>query len=379
VSQIYKNSSGGGGGTPIITIDGDTGSITGSTVTIYADNAANNSGSTVKFVNSGTVSTLDVSDTSFNTMIGNLAGNTSGAFTETTGLGYQAGTALTSGSLNTFIGLQAGKSATIGDDNTLIGATSGGSLTTGSNNTTLGQDTLNNLVTGGFNTIIGCQSGSNYSSSESDNIIIGNSGNSGESNVIRLGSQGTGTGLQNKCFVAGIVGNTVSNQEFVTINSATGQMGVTSGGGVAADPFMAYLSTTQSDVTGDGTVYQVNFDTVSFDVGGNFTTGGAAHFTAQATGYYHFDVAVNINPASGSGDTVEVILNYTGGQTYLEFGLSFLTPLISDTFTIQGSAVVSMAMGDIANVTLTVGTGTKTTSITGLSSPLTYFSGYRVS
>lgn len=379
MSQAGGNNSGGGGGTPITIIDGDTGSISGSTVTIYADNAANNSGSTVKFVNSGTISTLDVSDASFNTMIGNLAGNTSGAFTETTGLGYQAGTALTSGSLNTFIGLQAGKSATIGDDNTLIGATSGGSLTTGSNNTTLGQDTLNNLVTGGFNTIIGCQSGSNYSSSESDNIIIGNSGNSGESNVIRLGSQGTGTGLQNKCFVAGIVGVTVSNQEFVTINSATGQLGVTSGGGVAADPFLVYLSTSAANVTGNGADYHVAFDTKAFDVGGNFTLGSSAVFTAPATGVYHLSAAVTcfLNANAVSETLVTIVATSRSLQSEFFVGAALSSSIINNPVV----GLIDMTAGDTAYVNVNISaTGSNTCQINGSGSPYTtYFSGYRVS
>src|ERR1017187_4726885 len=41
----------------IVTIDGDTGSITGSTVTIYANQATRQAGASVAFVNSGSTST----------------------------------------------------------------------------------------------------------------------------------------------------------------------------------------------------------------------------------------------------------------------------------------------------------------------------------
>ena len=77
MSQAGMNNSGsgGGGGSAITTIDGDVGSITGSTVTIYADNAANAAGSSVKFINSGTISTLQLSDANENTMIGKNSGN----------------------------------------------------------------------------------------------------------------------------------------------------------------------------------------------------------------------------------------------------------------------------------------------------------------
>src|ERR1700743_1034600 len=95
-SGILRGINGGGGGGGISTIHGDVGSITGSVVTIYADNTANNSGSTVLFNNSGTVSTLNVTDDIGNTFIGTLAGNISVSGIANTGLGQGAGAAITS-------------------------------------------------------------------------------------------------------------------------------------------------------------------------------------------------------------------------------------------------------------------------------------------
>ena len=54
----------------IVTIDGDTGSITGSTVTIHANNASQNCGSSVSFVNSATTSTLNITDGNSNVLLG---------------------------------------------------------------------------------------------------------------------------------------------------------------------------------------------------------------------------------------------------------------------------------------------------------------------
>ena len=59
------------------TITGDSGSIAGPDVTIYANQAALNSGATVAFVNSGTVSTLNLSDANGNTILGSFSGNLS--------------------------------------------------------------------------------------------------------------------------------------------------------------------------------------------------------------------------------------------------------------------------------------------------------------
>ena len=56
-----------------------------------------------------------------------------------------------------------------------------------------------------------------------------NAGVASESNVTRIGTQGAGNGQQNECFIAGIVGVTVSNIQSVVINSSTGQLGVSNG------------------------------------------------------------------------------------------------------------------------------------------------------
>jgi hypothetical protein len=198
-----------GGAVAIETINGDTGSITGNTVTIYADTAALNSGSTVQFVNSGTTSTLNVTNANHTTIIGNNSGY----------LG-------SSGTGNTVLGAFCLYGNSGGSQNTAVGYTSCASITSGANNLALGYNTLNNLLTGSSNIILGSSSGSAYTGSESSNILINNLGIVGESNVIRIGTQGSSPGQQNECFLAGIVGVTASNPVLTTINSSTGQMGV---------------------------------------------------------------------------------------------------------------------------------------------------------
>jgi hypothetical protein len=197
-------------GGAIETINGDVGSITGTTVTIYADNAALQAGSSVEFVNSGTISTLVVTDSSNNTIIGKGAGNASLSGNDSVGLGTNVLSALTTGAQNSFGGYESGQK-----------------ITSGSFNSGWGLGSLGELLTGSFNIAYGYDSGTAYESSESSNICIGNPGVTGESNAVRIGTQGSSTQEQNKCFIAGIVGVTVSNQQFVTINSSTGQLGVT--------------------------------------------------------------------------------------------------------------------------------------------------------
>jgi len=182
---------------------------------IDAGTALVNSGSSVIFTGAANVVLLNVTDINFNTMIGKNAGN----ITTMTGID------------NTCVGYNCGKSMTSSSYTCGFGFRTLENITNGIENCAFGYESLVSLVSGELNIAIGGTSGSAYSGAESSNILINSFGVLGESNVIRIGRQGTGPGLQNTAFMAGIVGVTVANQEFVTINSATGQLGVSAGSG----------------------------------------------------------------------------------------------------------------------------------------------------
>lgn len=194
------------------------------------------------------------------TCVGASAGDsiTSGSFTtaigfgclqaistgqDSTGIGYQcmnnntaaANVAMgraalfnnTSGTGQTAIGHFSLSEAT-GSNNTALGHTAGRFLTTGIENVIIGGFALasGSVTSVSYNTILGFNSASQYTSTESSNLLINNIGTTGDNNKIRIGTQGTGNGQQNNCFIAGIVGITNSNPVPVTINSSTGQLGV---------------------------------------------------------------------------------------------------------------------------------------------------------
>lgn len=165
-----------------------------------------------------------------NVGIGVLSTQTINSGASNTFVGFGSGRFLTSGSSNTFIGSGSGTATTTGVGNTALGLSSLATYTTGTanagSNVALGNAALANVSTGIFNVAIGASSATSYIGAESSNITISAAGTAAESNVIRIGTQGTGNGQQNTCFVAGIVGVTVSNTQLVTINSSTGQMGV---------------------------------------------------------------------------------------------------------------------------------------------------------
>jgi len=200
---------------------GDVQTLTGDDSIVVSPSAGNiniisglstiNSGSSVSVTgnNSTATLTLNVTDSNSNTLIGFNAGNASIAGNHNTGLGVNALSGLTSANFNLGLGSQALRSVTSGNYNTSINANLVG-ITTGTGNLAIGIGAGNNYATG----------------TESNNIIIGaNGGVNGESGVIRIGG-----GSQTSAYIAGVSGVTVSNENLVTINTVTGQLGSASAG-----------------------------------------------------------------------------------------------------------------------------------------------------
>lgn len=157
-----------------------------------------------------------------NVAIGDTSLFSANGATGNIGIGFDALFALTTGLQNVVVGFTAGVRITTGQFNIAIGGLALNHVTTNSNNIAMGVNCLLN-ATGSANTVIGSSGfsgllagsnniglgssvGSNYAGAESSNIIIGNAGVLGESNVIRIGTTGGGAAQQNKCFVGGING-----------------------------------------------------------------------------------------------------------------------------------------------------------------------------
>lgn len=228
-------------------INGNSGSATPSSGVITV--SSGNSGSSVTFTASGSTDSLTVTDSNFNTIIGSGAGNGS-----------------ISGQGNCGFGEFSLLSLTSGNNNCAAGYASLSSLQSGSQNSAFNQDSLQNLTTGSFNTCYGYFSGGNYNGAESSNLIIGlNLGVNGESHVTRIGVQGSGSGGQTKCFIAGIA--TVAQSTFTTpaltyLDTATGQLGavVAAASSTATAAFGATLTagTATQNTTGYGLLLNIS-------------------------------------------------------------------------------------------------------------------------
>lgn len=180
--------------------------------------------------------------------ISSAAGLTTGI--NNTALGHNALFSETGGQNNVALGSSAGFFLDGSIDNTIVGASALGLGTIASSNTAIGSHALGALLIGESNIAIGQLAGQNYTSTESDNIVIGNNGVLGENNVIRIGTQGSGVGQQDTCFIAGITGVTVSNPAIVTINTVTGQLGVGTGAGSGIDSINGNIGTAVLPIAG---------------------------------------------------------------------------------------------------------------------------------
>jgi hypothetical protein len=244
-----------GGGVAIQTIATDSGSATGTTVTLTAINASNQCGSSVLFHATGSTVDLNITDSHNSNYIGLGAGNLSSTSSLSTVIGYNAAQAVMTGAENVLIGCFAGQAMTAATENVAVGPTAMAATTIsqfcvaigvnalllneGDHNTAIGHESLANLLTGSNNTVLGAESGFNYTTSESTNLLLDNPGVIGDNLVTRIGR------LQTTCFAAGIAGNSVSNQTITTIDSSTGQLGnVTlvpvANGGTGAASFTAH-------------------------------------------------------------------------------------------------------------------------------------------
>ena len=233
------------GGAGTLSLNGNVGSVSGSTITLTTG-AANANGTAI-FSGSSATMTMTFSDANSNTGLG-VNSLSSGSVTGTMNvcLGDSTGSALTSGSDNVFIGYQSGKSATTGSDNCCIGYQSGMTLTANTSgfnallgyqaglsysgtgltpNVFAGASSGSAITTGIYNVGIGYNAQSSYTGSESSNISINAIGTAGESNTLRIGS-GTGTGSQqlNKTFISGINGIVVTGT--AVLISSSNQLGI---------------------------------------------------------------------------------------------------------------------------------------------------------
>ncbi len=207
---------------------------------------ASGSGAISVYVSVGTDVIIDINGYyapsgtgSFNTFLGLNAGNFTMTGGANTGFGHNALFNNTTGDGNTASGNVALVSNSTGVNNTATGHNALATNDTGSHNVATGAFALSSNTGGGGNTAsgdgalqfnamgnaniaLGHEAGSSYTTTESSNICIGNSGVAGESGTIRVG-----TG-QTKTFVTGINGAMTGGTGNPVLIDFNGQLGTIS-------------------------------------------------------------------------------------------------------------------------------------------------------
>jgi len=142
--------------------------------------------------------------------------------------------------------------------------------------------------------------------------------------------------------------------------------------------FLAYLGTTDSNVTGNSDQFFIgsgNAMTEVFDQGGNFNTNGT--FTAPVTGLYRLFYGLRLTGITVSHDLAFNGLN-TSNNTYPGFlmdpGSAFPS---SGTMVITTKVIADMDAADTATISVTVSNGAKVVDVSASGRDV-FFGGYLI-
>jgi hypothetical protein len=139
----------------------------------------------------------------------------------------------------------------------------------------------------------------------------------------------------------GSAGASVASSTPVYINTSTGQIGTVPTASVSPG-FLAVLSATATNVTGNGTLYTIIPNTEISDRGGNYNNGTGV-FTAPQAGYYQLWMSCTV-----VGTTIATNIQIrivTTSNTYIN---TFNRAASSDNLNLNLSVVAPMAVGDTA-------------------------------
>jgi len=143
--------------------------------------------------------------------------------------------------------------------------------------------------------------------------------------------------------------------------------------------FLAVLASTISNVTGDGTLYTIVWDTEVFDQNSDFD--GTSTFTAPVTGRYEISMAVTVGDL-GAAHTDGYSLIYTSNRSYLPHQANYAAYRDSSNIvSLSFSILCDMDAADTANIEILISNGTKIVDIVsnGATDPYNWFSAVLVS
>jgi hypothetical protein len=156
------------------------------------------------------------------------------------------------------------------------------------------------------------------------------------------------------------------NSADFTIN-ASGFVSLLASPGSTTTSFYAWLSATQSNVTGNGTNFLIPYNMTVYNINAGFNT-ATNRFVAQETGVHRFVSAIDLEGILNTHTSFEVNLVVVGasGATYLMSRATAAGERTSiNDMTINSGIEVFMTAGDTAQIQITVAGGALVVDVEG--------------
>lgn len=315
--------------------------------------------------------------TQYNSIVGAATGGiTNVAPSATTGIPLVSNGSSANPSFTTAVVAGGGTGATTltlngilyGNGTTAIGATPPGTTGQVLVATTSSAPTWNNTLSGPFTF-----SKANVAGNQIVEVKNTDNTNTGSFSTLRITVGGTSAGNpQINYLIAGGASwtegiKTQSSGQYY-LNSGSSDVMLATTGGNFTKPLnscvFAYFNSGPSNVTGDGTTYNVAFTNTAFDTNSNFNTGTGV-FTAPVTGRYLLTASLRTYGFSVSHTTFNTFISSSGNNYYLSSFYPY--PILAGgTMTLSaGTYIAQMTAGDTAYVQLQVIGGSKDISISG--------------
>lgn len=184
-----------------------------------------------------------------------------------------------------------------GNTSSAFGALALFSSTSGFKNTALGAGALEDIMSGSNNIAIGYNAGTSYTGSETNNIIIGASGTTGESNILRIGS----------ILIGNLNTNTIISKMKLTNTASTVGLNLGTVTSYATSPRQGDI-----EIVGNSIKFQDNTNTTQTITPSSYLTSGTA-----VTQVNTFTGKVNI-----TGQTGNVTITNSSGIIKIGHGIN---------------------------------------------------------